>query len=167
LNDPLGSPLAVLSANSLDFILVVRDGTAWRVVQGELASQSLKRANGEFTGVLKVGSYLDVVGNVTNTGAGVSYLNLPGDSLPDANATVSRRTFTNFVNSGAAAFTATIFGLGDGDGQWAAVRSLNPNGCTLKDPYGNTLMILGLGATPVTSVIAMRILGTWTVVFSG
>lgn len=167
LKDPGGTDLAVLSANSLDFVLVVRDNSAWRVVQAELASQSLKRSNGEFTGSLKVGSFLDVVGSITNTGAGLASLKFPAESLPDANATISRRTFTNFVNSNAPAFTATIFGLGDGDNEWAAVHSLNPNGCTVKDPSGNTLQILGLGGNPLTSMIAMRIAGVWTVVFTG
>lgn len=87
-------------------------------------------------------------------------------SKPDSNQTIDRNTWTYCVPAGTGNFTWDIFGFAQRDGDWVGVRCNTVGNGTIKDPEGNTLMILS-GSLPVVNLFAIRDSGTWRVVFTG
>lgn len=149
-------------------------------------TQTLNRARGEqlCEGGLKIEGQLETtaaatIGGGLTTSAGISSGGdlifpggglirggLPGETAPDSNTTISRNTITVCVPVGSSPYAWTIFGTGQHDGDWVKVYCNSLGTCTLKDPAGNTLLLLN-GSGIAVHAMAVRISGTWYICEQG
>jgi hypothetical protein len=112
------------------------------------------------SGNASIGGGLTVTGDLDGTG--LIRKGLPASTKPDSNQTIDRNSYTICAPVGTGNYAWTIFGIGQQNGDWVKVHCNSVGNCTLKDPLGNTLIILS-GGLSLQSATAILVDGTWII----
>lgn len=164
--DPSAVTLAVLEANGRDFVLCIRDGSTWRLVFAELASQNIKRNIATLAGITCTGA--GAFSGFVSTASfftGINRTQFATDTLTDTDQTVDRNT----VHYGAAlpngACTWTINTSAEVNGEWVKFHRGTITTNIIISSSSGTLITLSTGVAHWAECV--RIGGTWRVVASG